>query len=75
MEGVMTRMPLTLPPAVHPARCAEVAGEHAHAVGAGARREGPVPRHRRHHIRERDPLGHRARVHRPVGHHVDHDAS
>jgi hypothetical protein len=43
-------------------------------LSIAAVRQGDLPCHGRHHVRERDPLGHRARVHRAVGHHVDHDA-
>ena len=33
----------------------------------------PVSHHRSHHLRQRDPLGDRARLPRPMGLYVDHD--
>ncbi len=52
---------------VHASRRDEADGEHADAVGADPGREGALPHHGGHHLRQRDPLGRRACLHRAVG--------
>ena len=59
---------------IRPSRRVQAPGEHANAMGAGSALQGDLPRHRRHHLRQRDPEGDRARVRGAVGDDVDHDA-
>ena len=58
---------------VHASRGVETDGEHADAVGTNPRLPSALPHHRSHHLRQRNPLGHRTSLSRAMGLHVDHD--
>ena len=58
---------------VYASRGVETHGEHADALGADPRLPSAIPHHRSHHLRQRNPMGHRTSLSRTMGLHVDHD--